>query len=310
MSDVFIVGPARAGTSWLHTTLAEHPDIASPPETELFSSLLDPMQRSWERHRELVEKARDDSDRQLAYGLATVLDDDEFLTMMRSIYATVRNLVLAEKPGATRFLEKTPDHALFIATITRVVPDVQLLFLVRDPRDTVRSLLEARRAEWGHWAPTSVEEATTLWVRNVQAALCHKGDARMMIVRYEDLRDGPAELERVAEFLGLGDPSSWLRTSADVAPGERQSMIVRGEAATGAVRPYDASEFSFHDRKQQRPLTDYEQAYIVSRCRPQMEALGYSANGVHQSLRVRAEFAARSFGRRGRAVVRKVTPHV
>ena len=57
MSDIFIVGPARSGTSWLQTMLAEHPDIASPPETGLFVEFLAPMERAWQRHRQQLQTA-------------------------------------------------------------------------------------------------------------------------------------------------------------------------------------------------------------------------------------------------------------
>ena len=42
--DIFIVGPVRSGTSWLQTMLAEHPDIASPPETHFFTNYLAPLE--------------------------------------------------------------------------------------------------------------------------------------------------------------------------------------------------------------------------------------------------------------------------
>ena len=41
-AHIFIVGPVRSGTSWLQTMLAEHPDIASPPETHVFTNYLAP----------------------------------------------------------------------------------------------------------------------------------------------------------------------------------------------------------------------------------------------------------------------------
>jgi hypothetical protein len=44
--------------------------------------------------------------------------------------------------------------------ILRVVPDAAIVFLVRDPRDTVRSLLEAGGESWGCWTPKSVEDAS------------------------------------------------------------------------------------------------------------------------------------------------------
>jgi hypothetical protein len=292
--DIFIFGPARSGSSWLQTMLAEHPQVASPPETELFSAFLGPMAESWRRHRALVRRAMGEGDDQMAYGLATVLTKEEFYALERQAYETVRTAVLSAKPGATRFLDKTPDHARHLRTIARVVPDSQWLFLVRDPRDTVRSLLEASREPWGHWAPCTVREATGLWLKNVRPPLERRDDPRMLTVRYEDLRTGTAEVERISKFLDLGDPGEWLRTPVDASPGARASTVLRGEAAVQGVNPYAANAFSYHDRRHRRPLTEAERAYIVARCRDEMESLGYPVDGTRPPLRLRRERAMKS----------------
>jgi hypothetical protein len=306
-SDVFIVGPARSGTSWLQTMLAEHPEIASPPETELFSSYIVPMERTWERDRRRVRRALHDRDRQLAYGLATALTDAEFNAMARDLYATVRDRVISAKPGATRLLEKTPDHVLFLDTIMRVVPDARFVFLVRNPRDTVRSLLDAREEMWGQWAPSSVSGATALWQRNVRAGLPYLEDPRVLLVRYEDLRSGRAELERISGFLGLGSPDEWMRTPTDASPGERTSVIIGGEAACTDVKAYATPAFSFHDRKQRRSLTSAQEAYVAGRCRDEMRALGYAVDNGRVPLRVQGERAVLSVRTRGRSLRRKIS---
>src|SRR4051794_20996297 len=107
--DIFIVGPARSGTSWLQTMLAEHPDIGSPPETGLFIDFLGPVQRAWSGHQAQARSALAHEHLQNLQGLATVLTDAEVLEWMRQLYATVRGRVLDAKPGASRLLEKTPD---------------------------------------------------------------------------------------------------------------------------------------------------------------------------------------------------------
>ena len=304
------MGPARSGTSWLQTILAEHPEIASPPETELFSAYIVPMARSWERHRALVEASLRDGDQQMAYGLAAVLNDDEFVGLMRSFYETVRDTVLAAKPGASHFLEKTPDHSLFLDAITQVVPDARVIFLVRDPRDTVRSLLEASREPWGHWAPRSVVEATDLWLRNVRAVLPWRTDPRVMTVRYEDLAAGPDELERVAKFLGLERPSEWLTTPLEVAPGQRSSMVTRGAMAERDVKPYDAAAFSYHDRDQRRQLTARERGYVVAQCQAEMRTLGYATESDAIPAAVRAELVARKLWVKAKSIPHRVARRV
>jgi len=55
---------------------------------------------------------------------------------------------LAE-PGPRRFLEKTPKNALRIPFFDRIFPDAQFIFLWRDPRENISSIMEAWRS--GQW---------------------------------------------------------------------------------------------------------------------------------------------------------------
>jgi hypothetical protein len=306
-NDIFIVGPARSGTSWLQTMLAEHPDIASPPETHLFTNYLAPLADTWAQDRARVAAALGERGTQVGHGLATVVTDDEFIALVQSFYATVRALVLSAKPGARRLLEKTPDHAVCLDTIQRISPEALIVYLVRDPRDTVRSLLEAGDETWGDWAPTSVQDATTLWLRNVQPWFPRKRDPRITLVRYEDLRSDPAELERIATFLGLGPTESWLQTAIDAPPQARSSTVVRGDAAAHMLNPYGATGFSYHDRGERRQLSRYESAYITTRCRAEMKVLGYPLDVGPVPARLRAELYARAARAKARSMWRRAS---
>jgi hypothetical protein len=294
MSDIFIVGPARSGTSWLQTMLAEHPDVASPPETGLFVEFIGPMERAWQRHRAQLEMALAEGASMNVQGMATVVTGDDIVDWFRVLYDISRRRLLDGKPGATRLLEKTPDHAMFLDLIWKVAPDAQVIVLVRDPRSTVRSMLQASGEAWGHWAAQTVEGATDRWLRNVEGPLERRSDPRLILVRYEDLRANEAELRRVATILGLGDPSDWLKTPLDASPRERQAQIViAGEASNHKLSTYDLDGFSFHDRTAQRELSRYERVYVETRCREQMRALGYDTDANVMPVGFRLERAAR-----------------
>jgi Sulfotransferase family len=301
MPDIFIVGPARSGTSWLQTMLAEHPDVASPPETGLFVEFLAPMERAWQQHRAQLDAARAEGSRMNVQGLATVVTSSDMLAWYRTLYAVARERVLAGKPGATRLLEKTPDHALCLDLIWKVAPDARVVFLVRDPRATVRSMLHASAEPWGHWASTAVEGATGRWQRNVQNPLARREDPRMITVRYEDLRADERELARVTKFLELGNPSEWLATPTDASPRDRQSnIVVAGEAEADGLATYELEGFSFHDRKQQRELSRYELAYVENQCGAEMRALGYAADAVRPPVGFRVTRSVRIAALRAR----------
>jgi LPS sulfotransferase NodH len=52
-------------------------------------------------------------------------------------------------PGSMRFLEKTPKNALRIPFFNQMFPDAQFIFLWRDPRENISSIMEAWRS--GQW---------------------------------------------------------------------------------------------------------------------------------------------------------------
>jgi hypothetical protein len=244
-------------------------------------------------------------ERQNLQGLATVLTSDDMLGWLRSLYDLVRDRVLEAKPGATRLLEKTPDHAMTLDLVRRIVPDADIVFLVRDPRETVRSLLQASEEPWGHWAPGTVEGATERWLRCVRGPLERVDDERVLMVRYEDLRADDAALQRLAKFLRLGDPADWRKTAADAAPGERNSTIVAGEAAALGLTTYALPGFSFHDRANERQLTHFERAYVEARCGREMRALGYDTPTVRPPVAFRLRRIARITDARARNVWRR-----
>jgi len=108
--------------------------------------------------------------------------------------------MLKELPPGQIFLEKTPEHALFIPEIVRLLPAAKIIHLVRDPRDVVASLLAA--PELGPaWAPRQVKSAVRKWHQHVSAAqtageLLTPG--QFWEIRYEDLYDNPVKWLREA----------------------------------------------------------------------------------------------------------------
>jgi hypothetical protein len=145
-----------------------------------------------------------------------------------------------------RFLEKTPKNSLRIPLFSRVFPDAQFIFLWRDPRANLSSLMEAwRSGDWqtyreldgfeGPWSMVlppgwralngrPVEEiaafqweSTNRIVRDDLAVL--PGD-RWTAVEYSELiREPQATVERLCAFLGIEvDPALRARIEAPLPP--------------------------------------------------------------------------------------------
>jgi LPS sulfotransferase NodH len=132
--------------------------------------------------------------------------------------------------AAVRLLEKTPKNALRVPFLLEVFPDAQFIFLHRDPRANLSSMMEAWRAKgwvtyrqlpgWpGPWSlllppgyerlqGKPLEELVAFqWRVANETILDDLADLpreRWTSLRYEDLlRDPKAEIGKLLEFIGL-----------------------------------------------------------------------------------------------------------
>jgi hypothetical protein len=191
---VFILGCPRSGTTWTRLLLAQHPRIATGPETHLFNRYLGPLEATWRDMRDMR-----------GHGLALIMSDEDFYGLCREFAEKALAKIEAARPGAAVIAEKTPWNALHWRLIHRLFPDAYFLHVLRDPRDTACSMLAAGR-KWAAWAPTGVVSAARVWRNMVEQGLAvAAATERHAEVRYERLiADGAAELERI--FAWLGEP--------------------------------------------------------------------------------------------------------
>jgi hypothetical protein len=149
-------------------------------------------------------------------------------------------------PGARRFLEKTPKNALRIPFFNHIFPDARFVFLWRDPRENISSIMEAwRSGQWrtypklegfdGPWSlllppgwrdmngQPLAEIAAWQWrATNAQILddLQILAPERWTVVQYSDLVNEPAgTVGKVCEFLGIPlDPAIAKRLSEPLPP--------------------------------------------------------------------------------------------
>jgi hypothetical protein len=134
-------------------------------------------------------------------------------------------------PATVRLLEKTPKNALRIPFLLQLYPDAQFIFLWRDPRENISSMIDAWESDrWvtypqlpGWEGPWSLllppgwsalrgqsMERITAWQWNVtnQIALTDLADLapeRWTSVEYAELlRDPEGTLRRLCDFIGIG----------------------------------------------------------------------------------------------------------
>ncbi|MFM8862267.1 MAG: TIGR03032 family protein [Acidimicrobiia bacterium] len=132
---IFLVSPPRSGSSLLFETLGRAPGVFSVG-TESHALIddipsLNPSTKGWDSNRLTAEDATDG---------AVAFLKDRFVKRLRDRTGA--------RPvgGPTRMLEKTPKNALRVPFLAAACPDASFVYLYRDPRETISSMLDAWRS--------------------------------------------------------------------------------------------------------------------------------------------------------------------
>ena len=265
---VFVVGCPRSGTSLLWTILKRHEELRSLPGEGhvLWSTYQHPRAKGWSSDR------------------ATV--DDIHPREARYLYTSIERVT----KGA-RFLDKTPKSVLRIPYLARLFPDATFVFLKRDGRSTVNSLIEGWRVRhgvsyrvpqrlnldgysghmwsyilpegWREWTETTVADVAAFQsASSYDTALVdlRARDARSVVeITYEDLVARPVEeVARLLEALGLGPSPAVMEVAGNLS--------AYPVVANSPPRPE-----KWRDRAD-------EIARIMPRIAPTMERLGYAVS--------------------------------
>ena len=218
---IFNVGSRRSGTYWLQRIITAHPSVgAVPSETHLFSHGIAPlMQRFHSEDRLAAEVGRIYADRARVIEALRILCDG----------------VLGEylEPGQERVAERTPLHVFHLALIHEIYPDAQFVHIIRDGRDSARSIAAQP------WGPESIADAAAEWQDAIRAARAAGLPAdRYREVRYEALLAEPErEFARLYEWLRLPNGEADLANA--LAESKRQANVDRhgvGGVATAKWR--------------------------------------------------------------------------
>lgn len=208
MSDptpLFIVGCARSGTSVVRDLVRRMDGVYLPPdELQLMAPLLEAqakgvtsagivalLERSafsthmrrrqvWPDHRQLSE----------------VVDADDLAGTIRRFV-----LLLAAQEGidaSRHWGDKTPTNLGLLGPLAELFPDLRVIEVRRDPRDTVVSM---RRA-WGR----SLVRGAIAWdqaIRQGEAAATSLGPDRRRVMHYEQLTADPVgSMQELADWMG------------------------------------------------------------------------------------------------------------
>jgi len=221
---VFIAGCGRSGTTLVGALLAAHPGVRYYLEPWHRWAAVDPS-------FDFLLRYHSDAEPRFPF-------DGNMPSTAKARFPRV-----FRQPGRRRLVEKTPEHGLRLRALHELAPDATIVYVVRDGRHVVRSivriataedLLVGRRVEnqWWGWQdakwralvplcrrfelPVELSEgdhavrAAAEWTVSIQAAMA-TGDLfgeRFVELRYDELTTSPAPvIRRLHESLGL-DPSA------------------------------------------------------------------------------------------------------
>lgn len=218
----FILGSGRSGTSLLSRMLNQHPNLAVPPESHLYS-----MFHRWvgcygslaaEQNR--AKLAADIIATGPLQDWSPRLRADEVLAHIEGAdFGAVVDAVMrawAAKQGKRRWGEKTPKHIRYWRQISADFPGSPVIHVVRDGRDVALSMIRAR------FGPKSIYSCANGWKEYLEQMedVKNKQPPELFFeVSYEDMLENTERvLKEVCDFLGESYTPEMLAYYRDASP--------------------------------------------------------------------------------------------
>ncbi|QBY01306.1 hypothetical protein E2K80_11680 [Rhodophyticola sp. CCM32] len=184
----------------------------------------------------------------------------------------MRSILVADKPGATRWAEKLAAQWRDIPVFLEMFPHGQVIHIVRDPRDVTASYKKMTYEPW----PTYLDAALNCKGAMVEVPKLQKihGENRILILRAESLAlDLPGEMRKICQFLG----EPYVDELADL---DRFSDI-KGEAWRTNTSFDDTRENYNAAAPRWQNHLDPEETFLVELiCQPEMADFGYQGSGL------------------------------
>lgn len=207
-SSFFVVGSGRNGSTLLSAMLNQHPEIMLPPEQWcLYLSIIKFRLLNYLNWNDLVKIVVGEfSNKEKTQGWD--INFDEFYPIANRLEGKERNLrklieeiykYYGEQKGIefTTWGDKTPLNTVYLDYMLPVFSDSKYIFLLRDGRDVISSMLRTREkdVEFGIWKwKNSIAKYKQL-KKYIQKR-------NLLLVYYENLLNKPEkELTKIVKFL-------------------------------------------------------------------------------------------------------------
>lgn len=241
-TGLFLVGAPRSGTTLLQTILAHHEELYSAPETSFFNRIVPELGVAFRNpetpvtsvHLEIIE-----NDFRYMTGIALSLKDK--VPEGESILNVFEALMMSfNKNAKKRWIEKTTNHARAMLLIRQFYPDARFIHLIRDPVDSVGSMIRIRPTDLHDFRIRYVSPIfgfARVWQKCVNGALRFPHQENVLHVFYEDLVCRPAEtLKCICDFVDIrysDDLLDGFETEADTLLSVERSPWQEGNTQPG-----------------------------------------------------------------------------
>ena len=206
---IFVVGAPRSGTTLLQSVLSAHDYISGFDEETGFFMYRDLFKNRFsqitdERYNEIISSSRD------IVSLFDLVSEEHLKTVSRAFL----------------FIEKTPQHVLYLHKLVELYPNSLFINMFRDVRDATVSAMAFKEIEQGD----SLKRYVSYWKRCVNARLSVNSD-KVMNLRYENFVTNPEdELQKVMDFIGIEysvgqlDPNNYSKNARAGSSGFEKLM--------------------------------------------------------------------------------------
>ncbi len=230
MKPLILLATERSGTNLLRRIVDSHPQIAAPPPSGLIAC----MER--QRYRYLYTNYQYNPKGWVCAALALIkshpsdwgitIKADDVLSRIDefshwALYKTL-NEIYAESHKASYWFSKEPGTLQCAYEILMHMPDAKFIYLIRDGRDVVSSMLE------GGLHADHVFQAAHLWNSDQVRALNYLCDPcirnKTFVVKYEDiLSDDKKIIQDLFKFIGLEPTDSVFSSEFGSDAGNRSN---------------------------------------------------------------------------------------
>ncbi len=171
--------------------------------------------------------------------------------------------LVSQKNNNKIFVEKTPQHILYLEFLLKHFPNAKFVHIVRDGRDAFCSARKHPGIKI-----TSPGKYANYWKKCVNMPIITHNPKQVYTVKYEELSNSPkSEVEKIMEFLSLSfqeqqiDPSSF---GADKRSNQVEFKKLNSSISTTSVNRWT------------KELTDNEKNIFLDIALKQLEYYGYA----------------------------------